>query len=242
MVMFGLEGSGFFLSIVFTLLLAGAVVFFMNGRLRGIQSVVIQQAGMLTNLIAEVDRQNLGMGGGASPQALDAARQLSAGEAEHAPIEIGTIKIAVSDDSCSEAYSSDSEDPSDSEQCPVALLPTGVAVLVEDEAAAADSACSAGPATGMKTITLSDVEDLSAINVESACPSVDITVVADLVPIMASNPNYLGAMKVGDLRLLADRLLAGNAMTKKTKKADIVAALQKAVAAHKSGATDLEKV
>ena len=243
MVMFGLEGSGFFLSIVFTLLLTGAVVFFMNGRLRSLQSIVVQQAGMLTTLVSEVERrQPWSMGGGASTEALDAARRLSAEADESGPIEIGTIKIEVSDDSCSDAYSSDSECQSESGQCPVPSMPLASADLARDEAAAAAPPSGSISASGMKTITLSDVEDLSTINVDGGGATTDVASVTELALMLTKNSNYLAVMKVGDLRLMADSLLGEGAVTKKTKKADIMDALQKAAAPHRAGTNDLEKV
>ena len=224
MVMFGLEGSGFFLSIVFTLLLTGAVVFFMNGRLRGLQSVVVQQAAMLSNLIADFKQPHWGIGGGgASPEALDAARQLSAEESRNSPIELGTVKIDVSDDSCSEAYSSDSDDQHDLQPC-------------------LDSVPSEDRSDGVKTITLSDVEDLSAINVDAAVPPSPVTSLAALASALAGNPTYLTGMKVGDLRVLADTLLEGDTVAKKAKKAEIIDALQQASVAPVGSTSDLEKV
>ena len=235
--MFGLEGSGFFLSIAFTLLLAGAIVFFMNGRVKDLRASLVNQASVLTQLVNEFKYQ----AGGASPEALDAARYLHLASTDAPEACSGTIKIDVSDDSCSESSCSDSESDADH----------GCIVGVAGDSQCSPIICSptpedAGNTGTVKTITLSDVEDLSSLNVDSTeaapAPGSEVSCIEDLTSVIAMNPGYLGALKVGEARALANKILGENNEHKKTRKADILEALQKAVSAHAASVLTAEKV
>ena len=236
--MFGLEGSGFLLSIAFTLLLTGSVVFFMNAKLKSLQTALVQQASILGNLL---QTQNWGGIGGATPQALDAAREVIAGSSGSEATESPATRMDVSDDSCSDVSS---ESECGDGQCPVTFLGGEDVQFIADVAQIATQGEGAVE-SGVKTITLSDVEDLSAINVDSVDTKVNevasIISVTGLAVALQDNTTYLTSMKVGDLRALADELLEDGA-PKKAKKADIVDMLQKATEAMANGATDLGKV
>ena len=106
----GLEGSGFIIAIGLVLLTTGLIVYYINARLKAVQALVDRQAGVLSQLIKDVQ---IHMGG---------AHSMSTAEAQQAGIAFAnqtqsgpgtSALIQVSDDSASD---SDSETEDDSEE------------------------------------------------------------------------------------------------------------------------------
>lgn len=107
MVFCALEGSGFIIAVGLTLLMAGVIIYYVNARLRGLQTAVEKQGTVLSQLINDVRSHVGGSMSLATPEAHAAAMEFAANQQNHSDL------IPVSDDDDSEdsdEYDSESED------------------------------------------------------------------------------------------------------------------------------------
>jgi len=119
--LFGLEGSGFIISIGLTLLMSGLVVYYFNAKFHKIEEAVARQNQVLSSFIANVQGELRGGGAGGLPgpqmsgQTSAPVSNLATEEAEEAARqfnnnEVPQDKIEVSDDDSQDEDDSDSED------------------------------------------------------------------------------------------------------------------------------------
>lgn len=200
MFIFGLEGSGFFLSIMFTLLMSGAIVFFLISKIRRSEALIEEQGAILSHALGSLR-------GGAAPEAVESARALSR-----------------EDESSSESDDDTSED--DEESSVEDVEESRDVMNITDEASVAGSLI---PGTvimsvstaipnaeeEVKTIKLEDVEDLEKLGIADQ---------SEWRTNYEKDPAFLNTLKVPQLRSIAAELTGTD--VKKLKKGEIIATIK----------------
>jgi hypothetical protein len=232
--MFGLEGSGFFISIMFCLLMAGSVVFYTNGKIKHLEAQLAEQGSILSQALGTIR-------GGAAPEAIRAAQCIVASESP------STLNSAMSDDS-SESESSGS-DISDEDSCdggqgvsgiddivtnvgqdianlmPPSMISGTVIISAEGAMGVVHSGSEMQEITAIdrsvKTIKLADVEDLDKLGLTEVCET------QHWEKKVKADPNVLEHMKVAELREIAADLTDVDG--KKMRKSELIQSIKGAV-------------
>ena len=111
MLLFGLEGSGFIISLSLTLLMAGAIMFYCLRRFKIIESSLVEQGKILQTFIIRYQTGNFPINNNLeAPGALVAARkQMELIESENNKIEVSDDENNENEDNDDETNTSDSE-------------------------------------------------------------------------------------------------------------------------------------
>lgn len=207
MFLFGLEGSGFFLSIMFTLLMSGAIVFFLTSKIRRSESLIEEQGAILSHALGSLR-------GGAAPEAVESARALSrqTQEAESS----SESEDGSSDDDDEESSIEDVDEAKDivnlADEASVAgsLIPGTVIMSVSSIGTATPNA-----EEQVKTIKLEDVEDLEKLGIEDQ---------SEWRTNYEKDPAFLNTLRVPQLRSIAAEVVGTD--VKKLKKGEIISAIK----------------
>ena len=106
MVFCTLEGSGFIICVGLTLLTAGVIIYYVNARLRSLQTAVEKQGSVLSQLINDMRCHVGGSMSLATPEAEAAAMEFTDNQGEQSDL----IPVSDDDSEDSDEYDSNSED------------------------------------------------------------------------------------------------------------------------------------
>lgn len=200
MFIFGLEGSGFFLSIMFTLLMSGAIVFFLISKIRRSEALIEEQGAILSHALGSLR-------GGAAPEAVESARALSREEESSSESDDDTSE---DDDESSVEDVEESRDVmniTDEASVAGSLIPGTVIMSVSTAIPNAEEE--------VKTIKLEDVEDLEKLGIADQ---------SEWRTNYEKDPAFLNTLKVPQLRSIAAELTGTD--VKKLKKGEIIATIK----------------
>lgn len=203
MFIFGLEGSGFFLSIMFTLLMSGAIVFFLISKIRRSESLIEEQGAILSHALGSLR-------GGAAPEAVESARALSR--------ETESSSESEEDTSEDEDASSVEDVEESRDVMNIVDKPSVAGSLIPGTVIMSVSSISAPPPSmeeEVKTIKLEDVEDLEKLGIADQ---------SEWRMNYEKDPAFLNTLKVPQLRSIAAEVVGTD--VKKLKKGEIIAAIK----------------
>ena len=211
--MFGLEGSGFFVSIMFTLLMSGAVVYFLTGKLKEVEHKSEEMRSALAETLGA-------MRGGASDEAVAAARELSARS---------SVPPADSSESENEDSSSEEESGEEDAECEEAVeigsmpvVSAGMSMLPGAVIMSVGSVEMGLPfeeeVPEVKTVKLEDVADLDKLAIS------DEAVVEEVGKELSTSSVSLDDMKVPELKKLAHSIVGKEA--NKMRRSELVELLK----------------
>ena len=203
MFIFGLEGSGFFLSIMFTLLMSGAIVFFLISKIRRSEALIEEQGAILSHALGSLR-------GGAAPEAVESARALSREDESSSESDDDTSE---DDDESSVEDVEESRDVmniTDEASVAGSLIPGTVIMSVSTLGTAIPNA-----EEEVKTIKLEDVEDLEKLGIADQ---------SEWRTSYEKDPAFLNTLKVPQLRSIAAELTGTD--VKKLKKGEIIATIK----------------
>ncbi len=244
--MFGLEGSGFFISIMFCLLMAGSVVFYTNGKIKHLEIQLAEQGSILSQALGTIR-------GGASPEAISAAQHIAFTERNSPTVNGASIASSDTESSGSDISDDDSSDEEieamenddlvtnviaaranlmSSSMLPGAvIISTGATMGISQSGTVVEGSTGVEDITGfeettgingsVKTIKLADVEDLDKLGLA------EVGTAQDWEKKVKADPNVLECMKVAELRELAADIT--NIDGKKMRKSELIESIKGAV-------------
>lgn len=210
MYIFGLEGSGFFLSIMFTLLMSGAVVFFLISKIRQSDARIENQAAILAHSLETLR-------GGASPEAIRAAEQIVQTQQDNLSDSESDGESSSEDDDDESSVEDVMEAESATESMAASMLPNGGLLsgggILPGAVIMSVGSIMPEPDQGeeVKTIKLEDVEDLEKLGLDET---------VDWRHEFKKDSSYLNTLKVPQLRNIASKLVDSD--VKKLKKSELV--------------------